>query len=69
MDPFNLDDRAVIDPVAEPPGCAQCRADRDAVVDLEPARAWRPGVVVDVWRCPECGHEVVRGGADNEEFL
>lgn len=53
----------------EPPGCKVCKRERDRVVDMTAAQSWQPGYVIDVWRCPACGHEVVRGDVNNETFL
>lgn len=55
-------------PRGDPPGCGPCKRERETIVDMEPETAHRPGVLIDVWRCPECGTEVVRGDG-NERFV
>lgn len=66
---FDRDDTAYIATSgASTVRCAECAAD-DREQDMTPDKEWLPGVVVDVWRCPACGHTVTRGEGNNERFV
>lgn len=69
---FDRDDTEYIPdlgPAADPPVCGPCKRENGTLREMEPAESWQPGYVADVWRCPECGTEVMRGERDNETFL
>lgn len=56
-------------PAHDAPVCAECKRDRGELVEMQARQSWQPGSVLDTWRCPECGHEVVRGDGDNERWV
>lgn len=53
---------------SRPKRCKDCKEQRDMEVDMEATEAWHPRLCgyVDVWRCPECGRELMRGDIDGD---